>query len=496
MPISVPVGVPAPRLFRGFRLASLFLATIFLFNACNPEPAETTASKPAKGAKAPAETAAATEAAAPLKVGVFLEYSGGMKGFVPRGGAGQPATEFQQRIGALITETQVNEAVAERKYYLCENAAPRAVKFEELRNLVQGNVAHAALGTELPQMLEGILNRPKAAEEVSVVISDFIYGPEDRSAFSQLPNLIRTAIAPVSQRQLAVAVFGETSRFYGSYFPAVKTPVPKRTLSGEKVPYYVWVMGPPAQVARYAAEVFKNAPAQQAFFGLKIPPPAFAPLLTKLSDPKLKPVGSVWADAEGLHIKPAADEPLDFFVALNLAGLPAAWQQPAFLAQHLQVRLPNGQASLLPNSVRPLTDEEQSGQPVLAPYTHVVRLRVSKLGTEAPLSLTLPAPETPAWVAAWSTANDNTPAPRTFGLDQLLTGVRQSYPHRAAGRIHGSASAQKRLVIGWCLVHSAWCLEKINTYSSSRQVRKNQALSTKNQAPNKCKPSSPACTRP
>ncbi|UOQ99005.1 hypothetical protein MUN81_05810 [Hymenobacter sp. 5317J-9] len=415
------------RFFRGFRLAGVLLGTALLASCGGSEPAETTASKPTKGAK-PATTTPAEAEAAPLNVSVFLEYSGGMKGFVPRGGADKPPTEFQQRIGALITETQVNGAVANRKYYLCENAAPKAVPFSELRNLVQGNVTQAALGTELPQMLEGILARPQAAQEVSVVISDFIYGPEDRSAFSQLPNLIRTSIAPVSQKQLAVAVFGETSRFYGSYFPAVKTPVPKRTLNGEKVPYYVWVIGPPALVARYSAEVFKNAPAQQAFFGLKTSTPAFAPVLVKLTDPKLKPSGSVYAEDNGLTMK-VSDDPAEFTVGLNLKELPAAWQQPAFLAQHLQVRLPNGQAAVVPNSVRTLTEDQQSGQPVLAPYTHALRLRVTKLAAPtATLSLALPAPETPDWVSAWSTANDNTPAPRTFGLDQILTGVRQSYP--------------------------------------------------------------------
>ena len=428
MPIFVSVGMPAPRLFRCFRLVGVLFGTVSLLTACNPEPAETTATKPGKTTKPTTEASATTEAA-PLHVSVFLEYSGGMKGFVPRGGADKPATEFQKRIGALITETQVNGAVADRKYYLCENAAPRPVKFEEMRDVVQGEVSQAALGTELPQMLEGILNRPKAGEEVSVVISDFIYGPARKSDFSQLPNLIRTSIAPVSRQQLAVAVFGETSRFYGSYFPAVKTPVQKRTLNGEKVPYYVWVIGPPAQVARFAAEVFRNAPAQQAFFGLKTSTPAFAPLLTKLTDPKLKPSGgTVYAENNGLTLNPS-DDPVDFSVGLDLKELPDAWQKPAFLAQHLQVRLPNGQASLLPNSVRPLTDEEQSGQPVLAPYTHVVRLRVSKLAAPtATLTLALPAPETPDWVAAWATTNDNTPAPRTFGLDQILTGVRQSYP--------------------------------------------------------------------
>lgn len=427
MPILASVGLPAPRLSHCFRLAGVFVGTISLLAACTSEPAETTAGKPTKGAKTTAEIPAATEVA-PLHVSIFLEYSGGMKGFVPRGGAGTPATEFQQRIGALITETQVSPAVASRKYFLCENAAPRPVKFDQLRNLVQGNVAQAALGTELPQMLEGILAQPRATQEVSVIISDFIYGPEDRSAFSQLPNLIRTAIAPVSQQRLAVAVFGEASHFYGSYFPAVKTPAPKRTLKGEKVPYYVWVVGPPALVARYTAEVFKNAPAQQAFFGLKTPAPAFAPLLVRLTDTKLKPAGSIYAEGNGLTLN-VSDDPAEFTVGLNLHELPAAWQQPAFLAQHLLVRLPNGQAAALPKSVRMLTEEEQSGQPVLAPFTHVLRLRVSKLASPtATLTLALPAPETPDWVAAWATTNDNTPAPRTFGLDQILAGVRQSYP--------------------------------------------------------------------
>ncbi|MBD2767466.1 hypothetical protein IC235_06125 [Hymenobacter sp. BT664] len=426
MPLSVSVGPRVRHLIYRSGLAGGVLG-MWLLGACGPEPTETKSAHSAKGSQRTAPATAAPEAA-PLQVNIFLEYSGGMKGFVPRGGADKPPTEFQQRIGALITETQVSSAVAQRKYYLCENAAPRAVPFQQLRDVVQGEVNQAALGTELPQMLEGILSQPQATQQVSVIISDFIYGPARKSDFSQLPNLIRTSIAPVNQQQLAVAVFGETSHFYGSYFPAVKTPAPKRTLAGEKVPYYVWVIGPPALVARYAAEVFKNAPAQQAFFGLKTTAPAFAPLLLKLTDPKLKPTGSVFGEDNGLTLK-VSEDPADFTVGLNLKELPAAWQKPAFLAQQLRVRLPNGQASLLPNSVRVLTEDEQSGQPVLAPYTHVLRLRVSKLaGPTSTLSLTLPAPETPEWVAAWSTTNDNTPAPRTFGLDQILAGVRQSYP--------------------------------------------------------------------
>ena len=264
---------------------------------------------------------------------------------------------------------------------------------------------------------------------MSVVISDFIYGPARKSDFSQLPNLIRTAIAPVSQQQLAVAVFGETSHFYGSYFPAVKTPVQKRTLNGEKVPYYVWVIGPPAQVARYAAEVFKNAPAQQAFFGLKTSTPAFAPAAHQAHRPQIeaqrrhrvrrkqRPDPERLRRPGGLFGGPESERIARRVAAAGIfgptsAGAPA--QRPGQPAAQLGA---------------PAHRHEQSGQPVLAPYTHVLRLRVSKLlAPTATLTLALPAPETPDWVAAWSTTNDNTPAPRTFGLDQMLAGVRQSYP--------------------------------------------------------------------
>jgi len=428
MPTSFCAGRPASLTPPRTGLLGALLGLALLLGSCGGNNAtETKSAKPGKTAK-PAAAESASTAPAPLQVSVYLEYSGGMKGFVPRGGADTPPTEFQQRVGALITETQVSGAVAGRKYFLCENAAPRPVKFNELRDVVQGEVSQAALGTELPQMLEGILARPGATQEVSVVISDFIYGPARKSDFSQLPNLIRTSIAPVSQQQLAVAVFGEASKFYGTYHPAVKTPVVKRTLNGEKVPYYVWVIGPPAQVARFVAEVFKSPPAQQAYYGLKLPTPAFAPLLTKLTDPKLKPSGSLYSEDGGVTMN-VSDDPAEFTAGLNLANLPSVMQQPTFLAQHLQVRLPNGQASLVTNSVRQLSEDEQTAQPPLAPYTHVLRLRVSKLAAPtATLSLALPAPETPDWVKSWSTTNDNMPAPRTFGLDQILAGVRLSYP--------------------------------------------------------------------
>ncbi|MEJ7662289.1 MAG: hypothetical protein WKG07_23345 [Hymenobacter sp.] len=123
---------------------------------------------------------------------------------------------------------------------------------------------------------------------------------------------------------------------------------------------------------------------------------------------------------------------MEFTVGLNLDQLPPAWQQPAFLAQQLRVSLPGAASApvLMPGSVQRLS-AGQRATPALAAYTHVLRLKMSALpaGTSQ-LTLALAAPEVPAWVATWSTDNDNLPAPeaRTYRLTDIMRGLRGAYP--------------------------------------------------------------------
>jgi hypothetical protein len=378
-----------------------------------------------------------------LNVRLFLEYSGGMKGFMPAGSAGRDATEFQKRIGSLVTETQVSPLINAKQFYLINtNGSPQPQPFNKILETVEGLNSSAALGTELPQMLSGIMALPGAAQQVNVVISDFIYGPDVKAGFALLPALIRAAIAPVSQKNLAVAVLAEKSHFYGTFYPAVKMvgkkSVPSRQLGGELVPYYAWVIGPPALVSQYVNQVAKSLPPEQAFYGLTLPKPSYSALLTKINESSLRPTGegTVFFNTEvensvvGHDL--AADVsggPIDFTVALNLTGLPLAWQQPAYLIKNLRVQLSQGQVALSAPGVTTLTAVQKSNSPALASYTHAVRLRLSKLpnGT-TPLVLTLRAPETPRWIAAWSTGDDSQSSGQTFGLHYILQGVRESYP--------------------------------------------------------------------
>lgn len=384
--------------------------------------------------------AAAPVAEAPLRVNVFLELSGGMKGFMPPNTAAREPTAFQNRLSALASQTNRSPAIAEAKFLLGLKATPLAVSYPQFRNVLQGDTRQAALGTELPTMLENILLAPDAASKVNVVVSDFIYGPENKEDFALMTTRITDALALVSKKQLAVAVLGETSRFYGNFYPAVKKSPKGIPLSGQAIPYYIWLIGPPAAVARYLHEVMPApGPAvQQAYFGLSFPKVPYAAVLTGLpAGSKLAPGGEASVSYTTAQASPELDvqdvkKTAEFTVALNLEQLPAAWQQPAFLAQQLRVALPGGTAPrLVPGSVQALTAADRAASSALAPYTHVLRLRLNALpkGTST-MSLTLNAPEVPAWVAQWSTQNDNQPGPvpHTYRLTEIMAGLRAAFP--------------------------------------------------------------------
>ena len=413
-------------------LPAAFLALTALLSGCG-EVADTTqtATPPATAAK-PAP-ATAPDRAAPLPANVFLELSGGMRGFMPANTTATEPTAFQQLVGQLASRTHSSPAVGEAQFWLSLNKAPQPTTYAHFREIVQGDTHEAALGTELPAMLENILARPGAADKVSVIVSDFIFGPKKQSDSALMSVSITDALAPVTKKGLAVAVLGETSRFSGNFFPAVKTPRRQVAVKGETLPYYIWVIGPPAAVGRYVNEVLPPTPAAtpQAYFGLTFPGVPYAAVLTQV--PAGSPLapggeGSISYDGKGVSTKldvSDVTQGVDFTVALDLRQLPAAWREPAFLARGLLAEVPGGRVTLLPGSAKLSTD------PQLSAYTHTLRLRLSNFPkTGGQLRLSLPAPGVPAWVAQRSTQNDNQPGPvpRTYRLSEIMSGVREAFP--------------------------------------------------------------------
>ncbi|RTQ53643.1 hypothetical protein EJV47_02595 [Hymenobacter gummosus] len=387
-------------------------------------------------AAAPAAKSTAPAAATPLNVSMFLELSGGMKGFMPVNTPATRPTEFQERVSQLASRTRSSPAVNDAQFLLALKETPTATDYNHFRSVVQGDTHEAALGTELPSMLENILAQPNAAGRVNVIVSDFVYGPENKAMSGQMPVLITDALATsVSKKQLAVAVLGETSAFRGSFHPAVKKKGREKvTLTNGKLPYYIWVVGPAAAVGRYVNEVMPapGPQTQQAYFGLRFPKVPYAAVLTQV--PPGSPLGprqggsvsfSQGSVSTSLDMADVKDT-VNFAVALDLRQLPAAWRDPKFLSQNLQVALPGGEVRLVKNSVQAL-----SGVAALPNYSHVLRLRLTALPKAGGrLSISLPAPGVPAWVAQWSTDDDNQPGPtpRTYRLTEIMTGLRDAFP--------------------------------------------------------------------
>ncbi|MBK0404653.1 hypothetical protein I5M27_16790 [Adhaeribacter sp. BT258] len=363
------------------------------------------------------------------KVNVFLEVSGGMVGFMPKGGAASEGTNFQKSVAGLLTEVNYSKAVQQKDFYFIreKNGTSQLQKstYNDVLKTVSSGIPNPALGTELPEMLEQILKESGKTKAVSVIVSDFIYGPADKTKFNIIPQLIRGALNEAQEKDLVVSVFADQSNFTGSFHPAVKQPVAKRELKGTKMPYYVWVIGPQEEVILFNQKVFKDHPEQQAHFGFNYPEPVFEALT------KLKPSGMVYCSerkptggCKSVTIGPQKDTPVEFEIGLNLESLPTLLQKPEYLKQNLQLNGKGFSGTII--SVK----QANAKDPAQEKYSHLVRVRITQaIAKSGQLVLTLP--EKPAgWVNQWTTQNDNNPVAqpgKTFKLKEVLAGVQSLY---------------------------------------------------------------------
>jgi hypothetical protein len=362
-------------------------------------------------------------------VNVFLEVSGGMVGFMPKGSAGAQATNFQNKVAGLLTEVNYSKAVQYKDFYFIreKNGTSQLQKstYPEVLKTVSAGIQNPALGTELPEMLEQILKESGKSQAVSVIVSDFIYGPADKTKFNIIPQLIRGALNEAQYKNLVVSVFGDQSNFSGSFHPAVKQPVAKRELKGTKMPYYVWVIGTQEEVILFNQKVFKNLPVQQAHFGFNYSEPAFEALT------KLKPSGNVYCSerkparsCQSVTIGPQKDNPVEFEIGVNLNNFPILLQNLEYLKQNLELNGKGFSGTII--SVRKANVKD----PVQEKYTHLLRVHITQaIAKSGQLVITLP--EKPAdWVNQWTTQNDNNPVAqpgKTFRLNDVLAGVQSLY---------------------------------------------------------------------
>ncbi len=428
----------------------LLLTTMFALTGCfkkqsgneETDPATTApaqSEKPAATAKAPAATTTPAETAAPAKVNVnvYLEISNGMKGFVPPPAAGKEATTFQNNLNKLISEVQDGRYVADKAFYLAkEDAQSRpvldSVSYNTMKSYIVSGIKDDVRGTPLPALLQSALQKSIEQGAVSIIISDFIHGPDprDQGQFISLDSDIRSSLREAEHQGLAIAILANSSPFFGTYHPAVKKPEIRRTLNGEEIPYYIWVIGKQQEVQVVTNKVLRNLPAQQAYFGFEYKSIPYSALL---KEKQFRPTGVVYCSSRNadpctsVNLQPEKKEPVEFAIGLDLSQLPMSMQSIEYLKKNLKLSSTGSRPAIVSVTA---ADESIKSIPDLAKYSHFVRVRVPELtANSGTISVQLPQ-VTPTWIKAWSTDNDNNPAAaqkKTYQLTKIIDGVQALY---------------------------------------------------------------------
>ncbi|WP_303309433.1 hypothetical protein [Hymenobacter sp. BT730] len=369
---------------------------------------------------------------APLaRAAIFLEVSGSMEGFMPKPGASAENTRFQQHVAQFLSDVNRSTAVQQKQFFRIKEK-PYRDSYQQLSSTVRGGIREPAKSTDIPSVLDTLASHYYEPNTVSVLISDFIYSPKNAGAIPYIKTDITDALNRAGRSDLAVSVYGYTSDFHGTYYPALKSGGAKRAnCCDTDIPYYFWVIGPADAVRRFDAALLSKQPAQQAHFGVKYPKPASS-LLSKFQNQGSWYYGDAGASkrAAGASYhtvavsEVSAQQPVEFVLGLNLAPLPALYNDLAYLKANLQLVGVDTDAKI--TQVFAANDQTRASSGPESGFTHFVKVRLTRMAkAERPLQLVLNN-KRPAWINEWTTKNDsniNQAGAKTFAFSSLLDGV-------------------------------------------------------------------------
>lgn len=412
---------------------SLLLGVLFLTSCGNGDEAVTRTE----------EASCANAPQAPIAdkldtLNIIVETSGSMKGFMP---TQNRQTAFQQQVDDLLANAESNKATFEKLRLYTAQDNIRTIGYDRFQSMLRQGLAQAGASTPIPDLLRQISTRYTGPGQVSVFISDFIYSPPNARDRDYISNDIRRALAPLQERDMAVAVFGFQSEFQGTFYPAGSKnggkALPVQNCCETEVPYYVWIMGPEPAVRLAASKLFSNNGAVAMQAGYNRIKPAYGVL------PGSGRSGSWYLGGAGNqtllvdNTQELRQGEVSFTVGINLESLPDQFASEEYLRDHLQVQARNGKAAVENvMSRKNFSDNEKPSakdRQLIECYTHLVKVNVTGMDDRnSPLNLSLSLPaKNPAWTENWTTDDDrniNEAGARTFALNEILDGLRALYP--------------------------------------------------------------------
>jgi len=361
------------------------------------------------------------------EINIFLETSASMQGYMPRS---NPATEFQTIIPDIISKLDENFKGKVKFYSVFKSNTPfTKMRLNEAReNILKGGFNWSG-STYIPAMIDSITKSYLKKSTINILLSDFIYSPEDKN--SKIVQLAATDIRAVSNSLTSY------STTFICLFSEYRSTVCSNKMSTTKSPYYAFLQGNPENI-RIIEKLFhesiknSNIKYNELNFGLKYNRPFYSvfPYTETTSNfiaNSCAPIQDSYLSIQDISQDSGGNNIIEFWLGLDLGGFPEYSRDSVYLKNNLKCKIGNGVAKIVKIEFIPYSNVHKDDIPIAQKCSHIVKFRVSGL-SECVSILSLSLKFTmPTWKNTLNENLDENNRERTFGLEKIISGFEQAY---------------------------------------------------------------------
>lgn len=383
-------------------------------------------------------------------VKIFLETSASMGGYFNP----NQSTKFKSVVSDLISKVD-----QEIKPVQIAFIADSTVRYNKSVSEFSREIATTSIAPQKSSQLHRIIDQISSETgkgNISVLVSDCILSFPDSDikrnvdinqiqANLALKGDIYNTFSKLKKKHYSASVYAFTSEFFGIYYDYQNV---KTRLWGENRPFYIWLIGESDLVTQFnlaLSDISTFKPTNSLHFGSSEKPIVDYDII-----PQLGKKGKWAKTRDGLEDIDIPDkEPLQFFIGLDLAQLPAYAQDGNYLQKNIRISTAGSTVNYQFRKKESFDRSKIKSQPQLKQFqnaSHILMIEVNNLSmTEAQLQVSLPM-KYDTWYKEWSTMNDKSVGGRqhkTFALEHLIDGVLEAYNSRNKEYINFSINLTK-----------------------------------------------------
>ncbi|WP_338760065.1 hypothetical protein WAF17_12890 [Bernardetia sp. ABR2-2B] len=362
---------------------------------------------------------------------VYLEISGSMKGYMPKQ-TGR-STGFQKQMASLFSWFVTSTEAKGKKFYGIKDDQT-TLEFES-KDDVASKISRAEFEfgktTTLPDLVEKII-RKNGQEDVSVIVSDFLYSPPNVLNLEGTLN-VRLREMFLKRPEMALSVYAFKSDYSGKFYTVTNKVI--NNCCNDKRPYYVWVLGKQPLVSKIDKLIAEKMTFEEELhIGKK-----YGNIKGEILAHSGRDEFSTWqrkSDCPNIITEAkniSKEEKLIYTISLDLSKLPKQHQNLEYLKSNLRVSSSNSKSNI--TNIYTYKDFESKltkEDVVLAKkYTHFVEIETSSVDVPNKTTLNLELQNSlPIWVENWNTESDETDAERngkTVLLKRVISGIQEAH---------------------------------------------------------------------